>query len=528
MDLLGKIQDRSAVVSVVGLGYAGLPLAVAFAEAGFRVLGVDVDGERVARLNRGDPAVQDVSPQRLGALVQDGRFRATTDYGALAGADSTTICVPTPLGPGHLPDLSYIERAVDWLAPQLHREQLVVLESTTYPGTTGELVQPRLEAGGLRVGEDFYLGFAPERIDPGATSSPGHTLSTVPRLVAGATDRCRERVAALYETIVERVVPVSSLKTAEMAKLVENAFRMVNIGFANEVALMCDRLGTDVWEVIDGAATKPYGFLPHYPGPGLGGHCIPVDPYYLVWKLRTLDFPARFIELAGGDQPGDAGLRGGAGQRRPGAPGADPARGARARPGGDLQAGRGRRPRVAQPGRPLPAPGAGARATYHDPYIQTLTLPDRSRDPGAPSPPPGVAHAHNGAPPGAPSSAPPPPGGALHSWEEEGLPPALGGPDPGAGRGRLRRHLHRITPPTTGRTWWPGPASWWTPATPCATSAPPGRKWSGSRADGSLLTMPPLPPGTPGPPPRRHPALRVLLLCFLLGIALIPVATGPG
>jgi UDP-N-acetyl-D-glucosamine dehydrogenase len=419
MDLLGKIQDRSAVVSVVGLGYAGLPLAVAFAEAGFRVLGVDVDGERVARLNRGDPAVQDVSPQRLGELVEGGRFRATTDYGALAGADSTTICVPTPLGPGHLPDLSYIERAVDWLAPQLHREQLVVLESTTYPGTTGELVQPRLEAGGLRVGEDFYLGFAPERIDPGATSSPGHTLSTVPRLVAGATDRCRERVAALYETIVERVVPVSSLKTAEMAKLVENAFRMVNIGFANEVALMCDRLGTDVWEVIDAAATKPYGFMPHYPGPGLGGHCIPVDPYYLVWKLRTLDFPARFIELAGEINRAMpafvVGRVSDALERR-----GQTLRGSRV-----LVLGVTYKRDVAD-ARESPSLDVlslllerGARATYHDPYIQTLTLPDRSRDSGAPAAP-GVAHAHNGAPSGAPPPGAPP-GDALHSWEEQGL-----------------------------------------------------------------------------------------------------------
>ena len=269
MDLLGKIQDRSAVVSVVGLGYAGLPLAVAFAEAGFRVLGVDVDGERVARLNRGDPVVQDVSPQRLGALVQDGRFRATTDYGALAGADSTTICVPTPA------------RSRPPAGPLVHRAGGGLAGPAAAPGAAGgagEHHLPRDDRGagaappggrGLRVGEDFYLGFAPERIDLGATSSPGHTLSTVPRLVAGATDRCRERVAALYETIVERVVPVSSLKTAEMAKLVENAFRMVNIGFANEVALMCDRLGTDVWEVIDARRPSPTDFCPTTPAPAL-------------------------------------------------------------------------------------------------------------------------------------------------------------------------------------------------------------------------------------------------------------------
>ncbi len=299
MNLLDKIRERRALVSVIGLGYAGLPLAVSFAGAGFRVLGIDTDQARVDHLNRGISPVQDVPSARLAAAVREGRFQASSDYGALAAADTVTICVPTPLGPGHLPDLSYVERAVDGLAPCVHRDQLIVLESTTYPGTTEELIQPRLEAGGLRAGQDFYLGFAPERIDPGATSSQGFTLATVPRLVAGATPRCRQHVEALYQTIVERVVPVSSLKTAEMAKLVENAFRMVNIAFANEVALMCDVLGLDVWEVIDAAATKPYGFLAHYPGPGLGGHCIPVDPYYLAWKLKTLDYTARFIELAG-------------------------------------------------------------------------------------------------------------------------------------------------------------------------------------------------------------------------------------
>jgi UDP-N-acetyl-D-glucosamine dehydrogenase len=299
LDLLTKLQDRTAVVSIIGLGYAGLPLAMAFTAAGFRVVGLDIDTDRVARLNRGESYVQDVPGEQVAHLVRDGRFLVTSDYAVLEEVDTTTICVPTPLGPGHLPDLSYVEQAVDGIARHLHREQLIVLESTTYPGTTEELVQPRLEAGGLRVGQDFYLGFAPERIDPGATSSQGYSLANVPKLVAGATPRCRERVAALYQAVVQRVVPVSTLKTAEMAKLVENAFRMVNIGFANEVALMCNQLGTDVWEVIEAAATKPYGFMPHYPGPGLGGHCIPVDPYYLVWKLKTLDYPARFIELAG-------------------------------------------------------------------------------------------------------------------------------------------------------------------------------------------------------------------------------------
>ncbi|HXI17774.1 MAG TPA: nucleotide sugar dehydrogenase [Chloroflexota bacterium] len=299
MDLLSKLHDRSAVVSVIGLGYAGLPLAMAFVDAGFRVLGVDVNPTRVSELNRGESPVEDVASQRLQDHVSAGRFRATGDYAELAHADTITISVPTPLGPGHLPDLSFIESAVDSLAPVLRREQLVVLESTTYPGTTEELIQPRLEAGGMRAGTDFYLGFAPERIDPGGTTSGDLTFKNVPKLVAGATPLCVERVAALYRAVVDTVVPVTSLKTAEMAKLVENAFRMVNVGFANEVALWCDQLGLDVWEVIDAAATKPFGFMPHYPGPGLGGHCIPVDPYYLVWKLKTLDYPARFIELAG-------------------------------------------------------------------------------------------------------------------------------------------------------------------------------------------------------------------------------------
>ena len=299
MELLGKLRDRSALVSVIGLGYAGLPLALAFADAGFRVLGVDLDVDRVAQLNAGRSHVEDVTETRLGGHLASGQFRATADYAELAGADTITISVPTPLGPGHLPDLSFVERAANGLARVLRPQQLVVLESTTYPGTSEELVQPRLERSGLRVGENFYLGFAPERIDPGGTTSGGLTFRQVPKLVAGATPRCLEHVTALYSTIVDTVVPVSSLRAAEMAKLVENAFRMVNIGFANEVALWCDQLGLDVWEVLDAAATKPFGFLPHYPGPGLGGHCIPVDPYYLVWKLKTLDYPARFIELAG-------------------------------------------------------------------------------------------------------------------------------------------------------------------------------------------------------------------------------------
>lgn len=297
--LASRLHDRTATVGIIGLGFAGLPLGVALASAGFRVIGVDLDASKVDAINAGRSPIADVQDDVLAALRTSGKFEATTEYSALAAADSVTICVPTPLLPGHVPDLTYIESAVDALAPYLHPEMLVVLESTTYPGTTEEIIQPRVEARGLRVGVDVFIGFAPERIDPGATSSPGLTVHSVPKLIAGATPACLMHVQDLYASIVDRLVPVSSLRTAEMAKLVENSFRMVNIAFVNEVALMCDRLGIDVWEVIDAAATKPYGFLPHYPGPGLGGHCIPVDPYYLVWKLKTLNMPSRFIELAG-------------------------------------------------------------------------------------------------------------------------------------------------------------------------------------------------------------------------------------
>jgi len=298
-DLADRLRGGRARVAVIGLGFAGLPLAVAFAAVGHHVTGVDVDAARVSDLNDGRSHIADVPEAELAHQVSAGRFIATTDYAALAEVDSVTICVPTPLLPGQVPDLRFIESAVDGLAPYLHPGMLVVLESTTYPGTTEEIVQARVEARGLRTGVDVFVGFAPERIDPGSTSSPGLAVRSIPKLIGGATPRCLAHVQALYEPVVDRLVPVSSLRTAEMAKLVENSFRMVNIAFANEVALMCDRLGINVWEVIDAAATKPYGFLAHYPGPGLGGHCIPVDPYYLSWKMKTLNVPARFIELAG-------------------------------------------------------------------------------------------------------------------------------------------------------------------------------------------------------------------------------------
>jgi UDP-N-acetyl-D-glucosamine dehydrogenase len=301
-ELLERIEARTATVGIVGLGYAGLPLAVAFAEAGFPTLGYDLSAERAAAINAGRSYIDDIATERLAALA--GRLTATTDPAALRDCDAITICVPTPLSKAQAPDISAIVAATDDIARQLRPGQLVVLESTTYPGTTEEVILPKLSAGGLRVGVDFFLAFAPERIDPG---NRHFAARNTPKIVGGVTPACRQVAAALYGGVVERVVPVSSTRTAEMAKLLENTFRAVNIALVNEMAVMCDALGIDVWEVIDAAATKPFGFMPFYPGPGLGGHCIPVDPYYLSWKLKTLNQTARFIELAGevnGRMPG--------------------------------------------------------------------------------------------------------------------------------------------------------------------------------------------------------------------------------
>jgi UDP-N-acetyl-D-glucosamine dehydrogenase len=293
--LLRKIETREAVVGVVGLGYVGLPLAVAFAEAGFEVVGVDVVSEKVNLLNQGTSYIEDVPGSQLAPLVADGRFRAGTNYSALADVDAISICVPTPLRKTGDPDISYIIDATDNIAKYGCEGKLVVLESTTYPGTTEEIIQSRLVDDGLAVGEDVFLAFSPERIDPGRKD---YTIFTTPKVIGGVTEACNEVAFALYSTIVEEPVMVSSPATAEMVKLLENTFRAVNIGLVNEVALMCNKLGMDAWEVVKAAATKPYGFMPFYPGPGLGGHCIPIDPLYLSWKLRTLNFNARFIELA--------------------------------------------------------------------------------------------------------------------------------------------------------------------------------------------------------------------------------------
>jgi len=295
-DLLKKLNDHTARVGVVGIGYVGLPLAVVFAEAGFDVIGVDPEKEKVNAINRGESYILDVESARVKALVDAGKLKASTDYAALENVDAVSICVPTPLRKTGDPDLSYIASASKSLAPHLHPGMVIVLESSTYPGTTREMVLPELEAvSGLKVCEDFFLAFSPERVDPGRED---WTTINTPKVIGGITADCGEVAAAWYGEALETIVPVSTCEVAEMAKLLENTFRMINIGLVNELAIMCDRLKVDVWEVIDAAATKPFGFMKFTPGPGLGGHCIPIDPLYLSWKLRSLNYNARFIELA--------------------------------------------------------------------------------------------------------------------------------------------------------------------------------------------------------------------------------------
>jgi UDP-N-acetyl-D-glucosamine dehydrogenase len=291
-----KIRERTARVGVIGLGYVGLPLAVEFARAGFVVTGIDVQQDKVARINAGDSYVLDVSSAELAPLVAAGRLRATTDFSDIAGLDTINIAVPTPLRKTKDPDMSYVVAACQDLAKHFHAGKLVILESTTYPGTTDELLLPMLEKEGLRPGLEFFLCFSPERVDPG---NPNFHTRNIPKVVGGITPECTRLGALFYAQALEHVVPVSSTKVAEMVKLLENTFRMINIGLANEMALMCDRMGINVWEIIDAAATKPFGFMPFYPGPGLGGHCIPIDPFYLSWKTKQAGIEARFIELAG-------------------------------------------------------------------------------------------------------------------------------------------------------------------------------------------------------------------------------------
>jgi len=288
-----RIATRDATIGIIGLGYAGLPLAVEFAEAGFQVLGIDVDEERVRAVREGRSYLVDVPAARYDRV--DGRLRATSDYSAVAEADALTICVPTPMSKTRTPDITYVIAAAEAVAENLRSDQLVVLQSTTYPGTTEEILLPILERSGHKVGVDFCLGYAPERLDPGNGT---YTMRNTPKLVAGMTPECLRRTELLYRQIVDTVIPVSSPMVAETAKLHENTFRAVNIALANELALMCDRLGISVWEVIEAASTKPFGFLPHYPGPGLGGDCIPVVPHFLAWRLREYGYSAQLIDAA--------------------------------------------------------------------------------------------------------------------------------------------------------------------------------------------------------------------------------------
>ena len=294
--LLQKIADRSCLVGIVGLGYVGLPLALAAAKARFRVLGFDINGPRVAQLNRGESFVKHIPTEVINAAALDGRFAATDDFSRLDEPDAILICVPTPLTRQREPDMSFIDQTARSIAARLRPGQLVVLESTTWPGTTREIMKPVLEASGLRSGVDFFLAFSPEREDPG---NADYQTSTIPKVVGGDGADALAIATALYDRLVVRTVPVSSAETAEAVKLTENIFRSVNIALVNELKVVYDAMGIDVWEVIEAARTKPFGFMPFYPGPGLGGHCVPIDPFYLAWKAREFETPTRFIELAG-------------------------------------------------------------------------------------------------------------------------------------------------------------------------------------------------------------------------------------
>ncbi|MHB1298063.1 MAG: nucleotide sugar dehydrogenase [Gemmatimonadaceae bacterium] len=293
--LLKKIEDRAAVSAIIGLGYVGLPLAMELCEAGFRVIGYDVSERVTGLLMRGESHIQDVPAEQVRRHVTSGAFVATTDAARLGDADTVSIAVPTPLAKTRDPDMSYVLSASETVAKHAHPGMLIVLESTTYPGTTRELLQPRLEERGLTVGEDVFLAFSPERVDPG---NPVYHTKNTPKVVGGITPACTRVAMAFYQATIDTVVPVTSPEAAELVKLLENTFRSVNIGLVNEMAIVCDRLGVDVWEVIEAAATKPFGFMKFTPGPGIGGHCIPLDPHYLAWKMRSLNYKTRFIDLA--------------------------------------------------------------------------------------------------------------------------------------------------------------------------------------------------------------------------------------
>lgn len=296
MKLVDRIRQKKIRSAVIGLGYVGLPLAVELADAGIEVVGIDLDRAKVDAVNNKKSYIPDVPTERLSALVSKGMISAATSYGALVNVDTVNICVPTPLRKTKDPDISYIVKSAEQIARHLKKGQLIILESTTYPGTTDEVLLPMFEAKGFKVGRDFYLAFSPERVDPG---NARYQTKNIPKIVGGITAACTEAAQTFYELAVDTVRPVSSARVAETVKLLENTFRAVNIGLINELALMCDKMAIDVWEVIEAAKTKPFGFMPFYPGPGLGGHCIPIDPYYLSWKARLFGFEARFIELAG-------------------------------------------------------------------------------------------------------------------------------------------------------------------------------------------------------------------------------------
>lgn len=296
MGLLERLEEGSAVFGVVGLGYVGLPLAVEMAKAGHRVLGIDVVDSKVAEINAGHSYIPDVPTQELSALVSAGLIEATSDFARAGECDAIAICVPTPLDAMKEPDTSFMESAAEQITPFLHAQQLITLESTTYPGTTEEVVMPILQKSGLTVGSDLYLAFSPERVDPG---NPIYQTKNTPKVVGGVTPECTAAAVAFYERFLDTVVPVSSTRAAEMTKLLENIFRCVNIALMNELLMVSDRMGINIWEVVDAAKTKPFGFMPFYPGPGLGGHCIPIDPFYLSWKARQFDMHTEFIELAG-------------------------------------------------------------------------------------------------------------------------------------------------------------------------------------------------------------------------------------
>ncbi len=294
-ELLDRIEAKTVKIGVVGLGYVGLPLAEVFCRAGLQVTGFDVDPKKAESVLAGKTYIEDLSDEQIKAQVDSGRLHATTDFDGLAEMDAILICVPTPLRKTLDPDISYVVAVAKEIGKRLRPGQLIVLESTTYPGTTDEVVKPLLEESGHRVGEEIYLAFSPERVDP---SNPTYKTENTPKVVGGATDACCRAAEALYSAAIPQVHVVTSCRAAEMVKLLENTFRMINIGLVNEIAQMCEKLELDVWEVVDAAATKPFGFMPFYPGPGLGGHCIPIDPHYLSWKLKSLNFFARFIELA--------------------------------------------------------------------------------------------------------------------------------------------------------------------------------------------------------------------------------------